>query len=244
MVTIGYEHGPYMIVALRNYKVLIVQPNGISPWMRHIKKAGRTGVETQFYNDQKTALRTQQLMLDYQQTVSTLDKMHEDLMSGTPKSLQDHLIKLTMLNAKIKAESNPIKQLELYLSYLKQVNKSLKTFPLSYAFMNGLLHKIHQLYTLTNTFKTSKDLLNIKIVNKILKTLPKDHDLSNTIGLYQQLSPAYSDIHVLRSADFQDEQKLSINQNQLNKVAEIKMKLESLKSDIQKANKKNKNEEL
>ena len=49
-------------------------------------------------------------------------------MSGTPKSLQDHLIKLTMLNAKIKAESNPIKQLELYLSYLKQVNKSLKTF--------------------------------------------------------------------------------------------------------------------
>ena len=108
--------------------------------------------------------------------------------------------------------------------------------------MNGLLHKIHQLYTLTNTFKTSKDLLNIKIVNKILKTLPKDHDLSNTIGLYQQLSPAYSDIHVLRSADFQDEQKLStLNQNQLNKkVAEIKMKLESLKSDIQKANKKKK----
>ena len=38
---------------------------------------------------------------------------------------------------------------------------------------------------------------------------------------------------------FKDEQKLStLNQNQLNKVAEIKMKLESLKSDIQKANKK------
>ena len=55
----------------------------------------------------------------------------------------------------------------------------------------------------------------------------------------------YINIHVLRSADFQDEQKLStLNQNQLNKVAEIKMKLESLKSDIQKANKKNKNEEL
>ena len=111
--------------------------------------------------------------------------------------------------------------------------------------MNGLLNKIHQLYTLTNTFKKSKDLPNIKIVNKILKTLPKDHDLSNTIGLYQQLSPAYSDIHVLRSADFQDEEKLStLNQNQLNKVAEIKMKLESLKLVIQKANKKNKNEEL